>query len=68
MGSWSLGVLAPLVGLALILLAEVVEGPRTSFMGLLAAVPIFAAMFSRPAVTAMIAGVTWLAAVTFGLV
>jgi diguanylate cyclase (GGDEF)-like protein len=36
-------------------------------MGLLAAVPIFAAMFSRPAVTGMIAGVTWLAAVTFGL-
>lgn len=67
-GSWSLGALVPLLGLALILLAEVVEGPRTSFMGLLAAVPIFAAVFSRPALTAMIAGVTWLAAVTFGLV
>ena len=66
-GSWSLGVLVPLVGLGLILIADVIEGPSISFVGFLVAVPIFAAVFSRPSITAVIGGVTWLAAVIFAL-
>ena len=66
-GSRSLGVLVPLVGIALILLVDAIEGPLIAFLGLLAVVPMFAAVFSAPLVTAMIAGVTWLAALMFGL-
>ena len=67
-GSWSLGFLLPLVALVLILAVDVIEGPGTALVGLLAVVPMLAAVFAGPAITAVVAGTTWLAAVVFGLV
>jgi len=66
-GSRSLGVVVPIIGIVLILVIDVLEGPATAFIGLLAVVPMFAAVFSGPVVTARIAGVTWLAALVFGI-
>lgn len=65
--AWTLGVIAPLAGLSLILEAEVLEGPRTAYLGLLAVVPMFAAAFAGPAQTAFVGAVTWLAALGFGI-
>ena len=67
-GSWSLGFLMPLVAVVLILAVDVIEGPGTALVGLLAVVPMLAAVFAGPAMTAVVAGTTWLAAVVFGLV
>lgn len=66
-GSWSLGVVAPISAIALVLGADAVEGPRTAYVGVLAVVPMFAAVFAGPVVTAVIGAVTWLAALTFGM-
>ncbi len=63
---WSAGL--PLVLVALILGADWIEGPKTAFVGVLVIVPMLSAVFATPAVTAVVAGVTWLAALAFGLV
>lgn len=67
-GSLSLGLLLPLVAVGVILAVDVIEGPGTALVGLLAVVPMLAAVFAGPAMTAVVAGATWLAAVVFGLV
>ena len=62
-----MGVVAPISAIALVLGADAVEGPRTAYVGVLAVVPMFAAVFAGPVVTAVIGAVTWLAALTFGM-
>ncbi len=66
-GSWPLGLMVPLVAVGIILAVDVIEGPGTAFVGILAVVPMFAAVFAGPAMTAVVAGSSWLAAVAFGL-
>lgn len=63
---WSAGL--PLALVALILAADWLEGPKTAFVGVLVAVPMLSAVFATPAVTAAVAGITWVAALIFGLV
>lgn len=63
---WMLGLVAPLAFIALILLADSAEGPKTAYVGVLAVVPMFSAVFARPATTAVVAVVTWISAYLFG--
>lgn len=66
--SWLLGVLMPLVIIALILMADALEGEKTAFVGVLAVVPVFAAVFGTPASTALVGVATVASAYAFGLV
>lgn len=61
-----LGVALPFGLIALILWADVLEGPKTAYVGVLTAIPIFSAVFARPWMTAGVGVVTWLSAFTFG--
>lgn len=61
-----LGVLVPLVFIAIILGADVIEGPKTAYVGVLSAIPMLSAVFARPALTAIVGAVTWLSAFEFG--
>ena len=63
-----LAVVVPLLLAACILAADVIEGPKTAYIGVLAVVPMLAAVFGSPAQTALVAVTTWLAALAFGLV
>lgn len=63
---WVLGVIVPLVMIAIILTADVIEGPKTAYVGVLSAVPLFSAIFGTPRSTVFVAIVTWLSAYTFG--
>jgi diguanylate cyclase (GGDEF)-like protein len=62
---WSVGL--PLTLVFLILIIDWLEGPKTAFVGVLVVVPMLSAVFGTPAVTGMVAGITWLAALGFGL-
>ena len=66
LGEVLLGVALPLALIALILWADVLEGPKTAYVGVLTAIPIFSAVFARPLLTAGVGVVTWLSAFTFG--
>lgn len=65
--SWLLSVGVPIVLIALILGADVLESPKTAYVGVLTAVPLFAAIFGTPVMTAVTAAITWLSALVFGL-
>ena len=61
-----LGVIVPLVLVALILLADKLEGPKTAYVGVLCAIPLLSAVFARPPAVLFVAASTWLAAAAFG--
>ena len=58
----------PLVLASLILLADVLEGPKTAYVGILTVVPMLAAVFGTPLQTAIVGMFAWLAALGFGFV
>ena len=61
-----LGLVLPVLLIALILGADYVEGPKTAYVGVLAVVPMLSAVFATPRVTALVAVITWLSAFGFG--
>lgn len=63
----SLPCLLPLLFIAVILTADVLESPKTAYVGLLATVPMLAAVFCTPRQTAFVGGTTILSAYLFGL-
>lgn len=65
-GEVLLGVVVPLVLIGLIIWADVIEGPKTAYVGVLTAIPILAAVFARPSLTALVGMVTLIAADLFG--
>ena len=52
----------------MILGADSIEGPKTAYIGVLTAVPLFAAIFGTPLMTAITSVITWLSALSFGLI
>lgn len=64
--AYGLGLVLPLVLIVLILSADAAEGPKTAYVGVLAVVPMLAAVFASPAITALVALITWLSAFGFG--
>ena len=65
--TWGLGFVLPLALIALILIADVIESPKTAYVGVLAVVPMLAAVFATPWITAAVAVITWLSGWIFGL-
>lgn len=65
--AWLLAVGVPILLIALILSADALESPKTAYVGVLTAVPLFAAIFGTPLMTAITAVITWLSALAFGL-
>jgi diguanylate cyclase (GGDEF)-like protein len=63
---WGLGFVLPLALIVLILSADAAEGPKTAYVGVLAVVPMLAAVFASPRMTFVVAVITWLSAFTFG--
>lgn len=61
-----LSIVAPLLFIVIILTADTIEGPKTAYVGVLAVVPMFAAVFGTVWTTAIISAVTVLSAWTFG--
>ncbi len=66
-GSWWLSVVVPCLLIVLILGADLREGPKTAYVGVLTAVPLFAAIFGTPVMTAVTSCITWASALVFGL-
>ena len=56
----------PLALILLILGADATEGPKTAYVGVLAVVPMLAAVFATPRMTLVVAVITWLSAFAFG--
>jgi diguanylate cyclase (GGDEF)-like protein len=54
--------------IVIILTADAIEGPKTAYVGVLSAVPLFSAIFGTPRATVFIAVTTWSAAFVFGRV
>lgn len=67
-GSWWLALVVPVALIALILGADLREGPKTAYVGVLTAVPLFAAIFGTPLMTAVTSVITWTSALLFGLI
>ena len=65
--AWLLGLVIPLALIAVILLADALESPKTAYVGVLAVVPMLAAVFATPRLTAVVAVITWASAFAFGL-
>lgn len=65
---WVLPVALPILLVALILVADALEGPKTAYVGVLAVVPMFSAIFGTPRQVAVVAVVAWLSALGFGMV
>jgi hypothetical protein len=63
-----LSVIVPVLLIAVILGADLREGPKTAYVGVLTAVPFFAAIFGSPLMTAITAVITWISALGFGLI
>ena len=61
-----LGLIVPLIFIVVILTADSAEGPKTAYIGVLAVVPMFSAIFARPAVTAIVAVIAWVSAYFYG--
>ena len=61
-----LGVVVPILFIALILTADIIEGPKTAYVGVLSAIPMLSAVFARPALTAIVGALTWFSAFEFG--
>ena len=64
--NFMLSIVAPLVFIAIILTADTIEGPKTAYVGVLAVVPMFAAVFGTIWTTAIISLITVLSAWAFG--
>ena len=64
--AYGLGLLLPLALIAIILSADAAEGPKTAYVGVLAVVPMLAAVFATPRITALVAIITWISAFAFG--
>lgn len=64
--SWILPVIVPLLLVSVILEADVLEGPKTAYVGVLAVIPMLAAVFGTARQTAAVGAVAWLAALGFG--
>jgi diguanylate cyclase len=62
------GVLVPLGLILLILVGDTLEGPTVAFVGVLAVVPMLAAVFATPLGTTLVGAITWLSALAFGFV
>lgn len=67
-GSWWLALVVPCLLIVLILGADVLESPKTAYVGVLTAVPLFAAIFGTPLMTAVTSVITWTSALLFGLI
>lgn len=65
--TWGLGFVVPVALIAFILIADALEGPKTAYVGVLAVVPVLAAVFATPVMTAVVAVITWLSGWAFGL-
>ena len=65
-GEVLLGVVVPFILIGLIIWADVIEGPKTAYVGVLTAIPILTAVFARPTLTALVGMVTLVAADVFG--
>jgi diguanylate cyclase (GGDEF)-like protein len=63
---WVLSIALPLALIAVILTADVVEGPKTAYVGVLSAIPLLSAVFGKPKSTAFVSIVTWISAFAFG--
>jgi diguanylate cyclase (GGDEF)-like protein len=64
---WLLGFVVPLLFIVLILGADLIESPKTAYVGVLAVVPMFSAIFARPLMTAAVSAMTWMSAFGFGI-
>lgn len=64
--SWLLGVVVPLIFIVIILSSDLIEGPKTAYVGVLSAIPLLSAIFGSPLQTALVAVITWLSAFAFG--
>jgi diguanylate cyclase (GGDEF)-like protein len=58
----------PLAFVLLILSADVLEGPKTAYVGLLATAPMLAAVFGTPVQTAIVGFLTLLSGYIFGII
>lgn len=65
--NWLAGVIAPLAFIVAILIADTLEGPKTAFVGVLAVVPMFSAVFGTPLMTASVGLITLASGFLFGL-
>lgn len=65
---FALGVLLPLLFDATIITADVLEGPKTAYVGLLASAPMLAAVFGTVSMVTAVSVLTWLSAFLFGLI
>ncbi|WP_280803134.1 GGDEF domain-containing protein [Aurantimicrobium minutum] len=65
--AWIFSILLPLIAIALILTADALEGPKTAYVGVLAVVPMLAAVFGGTISTAVISGITLASAAFFGM-
>ena len=63
---WGLGLFMPVALIVVILGADAAEGPKTAYVGVLAVVPMLAAVFATPRMTLVVAVITWLSAFAFG--
>ena len=61
-----LSVILPTGLMAVILVADLAEGPKTAYVGVLTAIPLLSAVFGTPRITAGISVLTWVSAFTFG--
>lgn len=61
-----LSVVLPIAFIAVILGADVIEGPKTAYVGVLAAIPLLSAVFGTPRATALVSVITWISAFAFG--
>lgn len=67
LSEWISGVVAPLILIALILEADVLEGPKTAYVGVLSVVPMLSAVFGTPLMTVIVSVITLSSAYLFGL-
>lgn len=65
--SWFLAVGIPFLFIIVILTADVIESPKTAYVGVLTMVPLFAAIFGTPLQTAFIAVLSLASGWIFGL-
>lgn len=66
--TWVFGLVAPLLFTAGILAADFIEGPKTAFVGVIACVPLFAAIFGNFVSTSIVSVVAVASAAWFGFV
>lgn len=65
---WLLPVALPVLLVVLILVADALEGPKTAYVGVLAVVPMFSAVFGTVRQVAVVAVIAWLGGLGFGIV